>query len=182
MPGHATTTIPATSQPSPAATVIAADGEAGTAVSSITPVTRNAAATSAASTDNEANGRSTSTTPAATHARPRITAPHRGKRRKTARPARMTSSLRVRVPSGPAASGHGGAAEHHPIHRGTRATQPARQANGARWRSPPKHHSPLSPGMKANCWSITEAGRFSIHVRADGAFRPWSGAEAGAWY
>jgi hypothetical protein len=31
-------------------------------------------------------------------------------------------------------------------------------------------------------WSGFLILRFSIHVGADGAFRPWSGAEAGAWY
>ena len=94
IPGHASTTIPATSQPTPAAAVIAGDGGNRADARSINPVTNSAAATSAGSTDNEVNGRVTSTTPTTTHASPTTSDRHPpGNCRKNARSALMTACL-----------------------------------------------------------------------------------------
>jgi hypothetical protein len=94
IPGHASNTIPATSQPIPAAAVISGDGEDRADARYLTPVTSSAAATSAGSTDSEVSGRVTSTTPTTTHASPANSDQHpRASCRKIARSARMTACL-----------------------------------------------------------------------------------------
>jgi hypothetical protein len=82
IPGHAATTIPAASQPSPASAVITGDGELRAEARSASPVTMSAPAASTISTDSEVNGRVTRKMPKTTHASPRTSDTQRGRRRK----------------------------------------------------------------------------------------------------